>query len=217
MPAELYTYTGSKLALEIKNQFGDTGGVQITDAMILQWINNGQRSIAATNPILERTFQTNLLAGQTAYDIDTLMSSARLMSFSSVLAGDAKLKFVTWEKFLEGDWSDIATAGSPQIFTEYGGKLTIYPAATESVVNGLTIYFIAWPADLVSIGDPLTIPDRFYNALSKYVFAQALELDENFDAAAAQLEAHASALSVEAGRDNLNPTDAYHTATYVEP
>lgn len=218
MPVEMFTYTGTQIALEVKRQFGDTGNVQITDDHILQWINNGQRSIAATNPFLEKLFTTNLLAGQATYDLNALMAGERVQSYSSVRAGGRKLKFVPWQKFNELDSDDpITSSDGSEVFTEYASVLTLSPTPSESVVNGLNVYYLGWPADLVTIGANLTIPDRFYNALMQYVFARALELDENFDAAAQQLAQHTAALAVEAGRDTMNPTDFYPTISYVEP
>lgn len=217
MPTELYTYTGTKLALEVKRQFGDTGNVQITDDHILQWINNGQRSIAATNDFIEKSFTTNLLAGQAAYDLNTLAAGERVKSYSAVLAAGVKLRHLTYQAFLELDSSELDPAQGTQAFTEFGGVLTLLPAPLTTVVNGLVVNYSGWPADLAAIGDQLTVPDRFYNALHSYVFARALELDENFEAAAAQLDQHAAALAVETGREALDPTDYYPTQSYVEP
>ncbi len=217
MPAELYSYTGSDLALEVKRQFGDTGNVQITDDHILRWINNGQRSIASTSPFLEATFTTNLLAGQAEYNLNALMAASRVQSYASVVANGRKLRFVAWQKYLDDDFRDDFDDDDPWVYTEFAGKITLVPAPQDSVPAGLTIYFMQWPADLEAIADDLTVPDRYYNSLVAYVLARALELDENFDAAANQLQQHASALAVEIGRDQLNPTDAYPFVTYVEP
>jgi hypothetical protein len=216
MPAELYTYNGTKLADEVKRQFGDVGTVQITDTHILAWINNGQRSIASTNNFLELAFTTNILAGQGVYDLTALIAGARIKSYSSVTAYGRRLKFVPWSEWITMDLTSFDD-DKPWVYTEYGSIITVAPAPNESVPNALTVYYEGWPADLAAIGDPLTIPDRFYNALVSYVFARALELDENFEAAQQQLEQHAAALSAEAGREASNPTDFYPTQGYEDP
>jgi hypothetical protein len=214
--AEVYTYTGSQLAAQVKRQFGDTGNVQITDEHILDWINNGQRSIASTNPVLEKVFTTNLLAGQASYDFELLMGASRVMSFSSVVADGRRLTFVPWAEWLTYDLTSFDDA-KPWIYTEYGGTITVAPGPKASTPSALSIYYVAWPEDLQDIDDDLTIPDRFFNALQAYVFARALELDENFEAAAGQLQQHATALAVEAGREEANPTDFYPVQVYVDP
>ena len=216
MPTELYTYTGTKLSNEVKRQFGDVGNVQISDVHILAWINNGQRAIAATNDFIEKIFTTNLLAGQAAYDLNTLMPTRRVKSFSSVVADGRRLQYVPWQEWLTFDLTSFDD-DKPWIFTEYGGTITLAPGPNASLPSALTVYLEAWPADLAAIGDPLTIPDRLYNALSDYVLAQALQLDDNFEAADAKLAQHASALAVEAGRAQANPTDFYPMQTYMDP
>lgn len=217
---ETFTYTGAKLAAEVKAQFGDTGNVQITDALILNWINNGQRQISASNPWNEKVFVTNLLADQATYDLNALMSSARLQSYSSIIVDNEPIEVLPWAEYLNriSTQDQPSTANRTPLFaSEYGGSLTIWPTPVESVVSGLTIYYIAWPADLAAIGDTLKIPDRFYNALSRYVLSQALELDENFEAAQIVLAQHTEAVSQELQRDKMNPTDYYPAITYDEP
>lgn len=217
---DLFTYTGADVASEVKSQFGDTGGVQITDVHLLRWINNGQRSIASATPILEQVFVTNLLANQTVYDLNSLMAAERMQSYSSIMANGRKLEIVPWSKYqalIAGDPA-VTTypAGTPAVASEYGGKLSIWPQSSASVVGGLVVYYIAWPDDLQDISEPLTIPDRFRNALVAYVLGKAYELGEDFEASASQLEQHNTGITLELQRDSMNPTDFYPTITYDE-
>lgn len=216
---ETFSYTGSQVAAEVKAQFGDTGNVQITDTLILRWINNGQRDIAKSNPWNEQVFIDNLIADQAVYDLDALMGASRVQSYSSIVADNQVLQVIPWAEYL----SSIATRPlptsadrTPLYASEYGGKLTIWPTPSASVVSGLTVYYVAWPADLAGIGDTLTVPDRFYNALVDYVFARALQLDENFEAAAAVQESHDRALAAELQRDKMDPTDYYPSVTFED-
>lgn len=216
---ETFSYTGAQLAAEVKSQFGDTGNVQITDTLILRWINNGQRDIAKSNPWNEKVYVTNLIADQATYDLNMLMSAERVQSYSSIVAADRVLQVIPWAEYLSTIRGLTAPTGvnrEPMYASEYGGQLTIWPTAPESVVSGLTIYYVAWPADLATITDDLTVPDRFYNALVDYVFARALQLDENFEAAAALQESHDRALAGEMQRDNMNPTDYYPSITFED-
>lgn len=214
---ETFSYTGAKIATEVKAQFGDTGNVQITDAHILGWINNGQRQIAASNPWNEKVFTGNLLADQATYDLNALMSDSRVQSYSSIIVDNEIIKVLPWAEYLSSisNRTQPPEANRTPLFaSEFGGVLTIWPTPAESVVSGLTIYYVAWPDDLAAITDALTIPDRFYNALSRYVLSQALELDENFDAAQVVLAQHAEAVSAEMQRDKMDPTDYYPAITF---
>lgn len=214
---ETFSYTGAKLASEVKSQFGDTGNVQINDALILTWINNGLREVTKSNPWNEQVLTTNLLADQAIYDLNTLMANARVQNFSAVVVDNRKLDVIPWAEYQSKIMSQTMPEGAdraPLLASEYGGKLTLWPSPGESIVDGIVIYYLAWPADLVSLGDQLTVPDRFYNALVAYVFAKALELDENFEASQVIMEQHNQALAAEFQRDKMNPTDYYPSITY---
>lgn len=216
---ETFTYTGARVATEVKNQFGDTGNVQVTDALLLNWINNGQREIAKSTSWNERVFVTNLLADQATYDLNALMSANRVQSYSSIVAADQVLQVIPWAEYLStirGLETPAGTDRKPMYASEYGGNLTIWPTPSESVVSGLTVYYVAWPDDLTDLAQDLTVPDRFYNALVDYVFARALQLDENFDAAAAVQDSHDRALASEMQRDKMDPTDYYPSITFED-
>lgn len=214
---ETFSYTGTKLATEVKNQFGDTGSVQINDALILNWINNGLREVTKSNPWLEKVFTTGLIADQAIYDLNVLMSTARVQNFSAVVVQDRKIDVIPWAEYQSKIASQVLPEGAdrtPQLASEYGGMLTLWPSPGQTVVDGIVIYYTAWPADLATLGDTLTVPDRFYNALSAYVFAKALELDENFEASQVVMEQHDKALAAEFQRDKMDPTDYYPSIVY---
>jgi hypothetical protein len=211
---ETFSYTGANVATEVKAQFGDTGNVQITDADVLRWINNGQRQIARDNPFNEQVFTTNLLADQSVYDLNALMASARVHSYSAIVVAGKKLQVLPWQEYMDKVAEQETGSREPIIASEYGGKLTLWPTPAESVVQGLVIYYVAWPADLTAIGQTLTIPDRFYNALLAFVHSRAQQLDENYEAAGALMEEHSQAVGAELQRDKMDPVDYYPAITY---
>ena len=51
MPAETFTRTTQDVADRVKDSFGDTSGSQITDEMLVRWINDGQQEIVNNNAI----------------------------------------------------------------------------------------------------------------------------------------------------------------------
>lgn len=216
MVVELYTYTGSRVAVDVKDKFGDTGSVQITDAMILRWINNGIRAIVAQTPFLRLTAQANVLAGQSVYSLAAPFGNPRIAQFDSIAYNGAPLKsvpFPEWQRLITGGTSPEAE-GVPEFYTYYGDSVTIWPAPVDTVANGLTLYYAAYPADLADIADPLTVPDRFYNALLDYVHAQALELNENFEGAQLKLGQHEVHLQRQFEMENRSPRNFYPSITY---
>lgn len=215
MVAEVTTYIGTRLATDVKNKFGDVGSVQITDPMIVQWINDGVRSIVAANPFLKLTAQTNVLAGQSLYEFSTAFPTARIVQFDSITYKGRALKVVPFQQFqqLIAAAVDDTRTGEPTMVTEYGGDLTLWPTPTETTANALVIYYSAYPQDLVNLTELLPVPDRFYNALLDFVYAQALQLDENFEAAEMKLGHHEAAMRRQFGKEDVSPTDFYPTIT----
>jgi hypothetical protein len=67
MPAESFTYTTFDVYERVRTLFGDTSGAQITDQMVVRWINDGQQEIVNNNPILKDTKYSNIVAGQAEY------------------------------------------------------------------------------------------------------------------------------------------------------
>src|SRR6266550_1929185 len=65
--------TVSRIAADIKSavvrQFGDESSVQITDADIFRWVNQGQLEICRKHRLLKGLKLSNLIAGQKDYTI----------------------------------------------------------------------------------------------------------------------------------------------------
>lgn len=206
---EVTTLTGLRLATEVKNKFGDTGAVQITNDMILSWINNGVRAIVAQAPYLRSTAVSSLIAGQSVYALGTAFPAARIMQYDAVVANGRKLKFMPFAEYQTLMDERLDTPGQPTIATEYGGTLTLWPTPEATVSGGLVLYFSAYPEEMTELEALLPVPDRFYNALLDFVHAQALELDDEFEAAQSKLSQHEVHLQRQFERENRSPTDWY--------
>lgn len=213
---EQYSYTGERVATEVLDKSGDAGNAQITRAMLLVWINNGIRSISAQHGFLEGAASTNLLAGIGTYDMATLFAAQRVQSYAAITVSGRPLKLITF-----GEYTALLAAnertddtGTPQVGMVRGTMLTVWPVPDTTVAAGLTLYYSALPEDLTDLADTLTLPDRFYNALVDYVTAQALELDENFEAAQVKMAQHEAGVRREFEREHISPTDFYPTITW---
>ena len=217
MVVEISSITGTTLATEVKDRFGDVGSVQINDTMILRWINQGVQSIIDQTPYLKQTAMTNLLAGQAVYDMSTVFPATRVRRYDAIVCDGKKLKFLPFAQFQElipeANDMDPARPTRPAYFTEYAGTLTLWPEPVESVSNGLVIYFSAYPEPMVDLTAVLPVPDRFFNVLRDYVHAQALELDEDYEASQLKMAQAQNGLAQQFGREDESPTDLYPTIT----
>jgi hypothetical protein len=185
MPAETFTRTTQDVADRVKVSFGDTSGSQITDTMILRWINDGQQEIVNNNAILKDTRFASIVAGQADYSFP----SDRVQYIEALYVDGRPVRNATPQEFrefiLKEDPNLIAKADIPNLWQERAGIITFYPTPQKDFENGLKMEFVKQPLPVTAISTStiLSIPDRYLNELVSYVMAQALELDENYNAA----------------------------------
>lgn len=217
MGVETYSYTGQNIADEVLQKFGDVGQVEITVAMLLTWINNGQRKMADDVPFIEASASTSILAGQAAYDLSALFTGSRIQKINSVIYNGQSLNILPWSQFQPlaavGALNSGVTEFAGSSAGMWGSVLSIFPVPDKSVANALTVFYYQYPADLAALANQLSVPDRFRNGLVEYVFAQALLLDENFAAAAQILANHQTSVANQAGRVSEMPSEFYAQVT----
>lgn len=183
MPAEEFSYLGTDLASRVRSQFGDTSGAQLADSSILNWLNDGQREIVNSNPILRATKVTDVVSGQSDYSFPNdkvlLIEAIYIDGYpiTNVSAQAAREYIVSY------DPKKALNAERPDVWYERAGIITFFPVPNRSIINGLKLEYIKNPTALTSLSQSISIPDRYFNELVNYVIAQALEMDENYSAA----------------------------------
>jgi hypothetical protein len=184
MPAEEFSYTGNDIGSRVRSQFGDTSGAQLADSSILHWINDGQREIVNSNPILRDMKLTNVVSGQSDYTFP----SDKVLMIEAVYIDGYPIENVTPQEarefIMKSDPTKLERADRPEIWYERAGVVTFYPVPNKSITNGLKLEYIKNPTSIAALTDTISIPDRYFNQLVNYVISQALEMDENYDAAA---------------------------------
>jgi hypothetical protein len=183
MPAEEFSYVGNDVALRVRSQFGDTSGAQLSDVSLLSWINDGQREIVNSNPILRSSKIANVVKDQADYSFP----ADKVQVIEAIYIDGFPIDNVTPQEAREyiqkADPLAESSAERPQIYYERAGVITFYPKPNKSITNGLKLEYIKSPVMLASLASAIGIPDRYFNELVNYVNAQALEMDENYDAA----------------------------------
>ncbi len=183
MPAEEFTHTGSDVSQRVRSGFGDTSGAQLGDPALLSWINDGQREIVNSNPILRASKFTDIVAGQ----YDYTFPNDKVLLIEAIYIDGYPITNLTpqaaREYIQKQDPNKAATADLPEIWYERAGTITLFPKPSKTVTNGLKLEYIKNPISLTALNQTLSIPDRYFNELVNYVTAQALEMDENYDAA----------------------------------
>ena len=211
MPAETFTYTTFDVYERVRSLFGDTSGAQITDDMVLRWINDGQQEIVNNNPILKDTKYTDVVAGQAEYTFP----EDKVQYIEAVYVDGRPVRSMTPQAYREYILADdpgrTATAKYPDIWYERNGVVTFYPVPDTSMTDGLKLEYVKMPAKqvIISTSAYLSIPDRYLNELVNYVMTQALELDENYTGAQMKYNQFREGLDRQNLRENMAQISQY--------
>ena len=216
MPAEEFTHTGTDVASRVRTGFGDSSGAQLADSSILSWINDGQREIVNSNPILRATKITDVVAGQSDYSFpnDKVLSIEALYISGyplTNLSPQAAREYIQAQ-----DPTKLLNAERPDVWYERAGIITLFPVPNKNITSGLKLEYITNPTALSALGSTLSVPDRYFNELVSYVIAQALEMDENYDASNMKLRQFRDGLDRLSTKDTLSQ-DSQYAAVMADP
>jgi hypothetical protein len=212
---EQYSYLVQRIADDVRAKFGDDASVQISDDDIIRWTNDGARRIATENPFLQKARKTNVLENVGLYNLGKLFATERMQKFEMVTVNGTRLDFMPHGRFLEHVRDAGPQQGDPAVAAEFGGELSIWPVPRASTAYGLVLYFWAYPDDVVSLDDQLTVPDRFVEALQAYVLAQAHELDDQMESAQAKKSDFDSLQRLARASEDMSPGEFYPTMTVL--
>jgi hypothetical protein len=211
MPAESFTYTTFDVYERVRTLFGDTSGAQITDQMVVRWINDGQQEIVNNNPILKDTKYSNIVAGQAEYTFP----NDKVQYIEAIYVDGRPVQPLSPEAYrqyiLADDPRQTAKQDIPDVWYERNGLLTFYPTPEKDFPNGLKLEYVKMPDKVtyISTSQILSIPDRYLNELVNYVMTQALELDENFSAADYKRNQFREGLDRQSQRENITQIASY--------
>lgn len=209
MPAEVFSYTGNDVSFRVRSQFGDQSGAQLGDPAILSWINDGQREIVNSNFILRSTKIANLIAGQQDYSFP----EDKVLAIEAVYVSGYPIQNISpqaaREYIISLDPQGELNAERPEVWYERAGVISFYPVPSANITNAIKIEYLRTPTKLISLTEQISIPDRYFNELTNYVISQALEMDENYSAAAYKLGQFRQGLDRLNLKDTVSQTDLY--------
>lgn len=169
------TRTVADVARAVKRSFGDESGVQLEEADIIMWINDAQDEIVKRNRILKATSSSVSIIGQQDYTFP----SENILQIESLHYNGVRLPNMTFaeaeEKVIGQDPSD--SLGEPILWYEWGGKFSFYPV--PATAQAIVLYYTETPAKVVNVNDLLSVTDKYYQDVVRYVLQQAYEMDED--------------------------------------
>lgn len=166
----------SEAMIAVKRQFGDESGVQLENADIIRWINDAQDAIVAKNKVLKAKSTTASVAGQGSYTFPT----DNIHQIESIHFGGVRIPNMTFAQAEEQIFTTdplLTAEGDPILWYEWAGTFTFWPAPNE--VKNIDLYYTQRPDRVALETDYLSVPDKYYQDVIRYVLQQAYEMDED--------------------------------------
>lgn len=179
MSVETITKSSADVITEVERVFGDESGTQVTRSDIIRWINNAQLEVVMRNPEVGRaTVMVNSVAGQGDYPVaQNVPNLLRIISIHYNGRYVKNMPFTEAEAYLQDAGPE--TGNQPLFWYEFAGLVTFYPAPSESISQGIKIYFNKKPDTITSDSQLLSLSDNYYNSIVSYCLKTANLLDEN--------------------------------------
>lgn len=198
------TMTFDNLQAYVKRTFGDESGVQLENADIVRWANEGIRNIAVINRLLRTKSTSAAVIGQWEYTFP----DSSIQQVHSVHINGSPIIAVDFaqaeENFLSGD-PDHTEAGTPLFWWNWGDTFTLWPKPTAA--DTITLFFTRNPILVTGLpGDVLDVPDKHYQTLVDFVLWKCYEMDEDWQAAQVK-EAQYRAALMEQKDDEMQAQD----------
>lgn len=209
----LPTRTVGQVMQQVKRQFGDESGVQLQDSDLVSWINDAQTAIVTKNKILKAKSTTPSVVGQAAYNWPAVpIHQVESLHYKGRRVPNVPFAMAE-EKILEND-PDSTTEGTPLFWYEWAGQFTFWPIPNS--VEDIDIYYTAKPTDISDPNDLLSVPDKYYQDVCRYVLQQAYEMDEDWTASQAKAEQFALSLNEMSEEERTAQHMVYETITLVD-
>ena len=212
------TRTVGDVFTAVKRQFGDESGVQLADNDLVMWINDAQDEINNRNSILKAKSSGTSVAGQGDYSFSTIIPSAQIHKIESIHYDGVRLPNMSFaqaeERIFAAD-PQRTQSGTPVLWYEWAGALTFWP--TPDAAKAIDIYFTAKPARVNStLSTPLSVPDKYYRDVVRYVLQQAYEMDEDWQASQAKAQQFDSSVNSMGEEDRTAQNMTYDTITVYD-
>ena len=209
MPLGVSTKTLGDVITFTKRQFGDESGVQITDADITRWTNQGCMEIVNKNPMIQATAAQDSIAGTQTYPVPP-----DIIQIESVMFDGNILQ----PRNFEGIRAELGTAnttqqGTPEYWYTWADLIYLWPV--PDTIKSITVNYSKTPKVVSTPADLLGLPDRYFDRVCEYVMSKAYELDEDWSAHQNQRQSFEDKL-LEDTNAQTNMIGAYFVATDSE-
>lgn len=207
------TRTVQEVMTAVQRQFGDESGVQLENTDIIRWINDAQEVIVAKTKALKAKSTIAATAGQTSYTFP----SENIHQVESIHFDGVRIPNMSFpeaeQQIFNADPQQVSS-GFPVLWYEWAGTFTFWPTPAES--KNIDLYYTKRPPRVSGITDVLSIADKYYQDVVRYVLIQAYEMDEDMGSAQAKGQQFESSINEFSEEDRTSQNMTYSTITIYE-
>lgn len=160
----------------VQNLFGDSRGVIITPAMILDWVNDAHLDIVRETQYLStnNTSPANFFIGGNPIGDMVLLKR--------VMYGTKPLAMMDVESIDRLGMRESAP-GIPQGYYMDGESVFLFPDPLGDDETEVNVIYVVAPTEYTDPGDLLDVPIRYHTDVVTYCIGKAHERNENYRAA----------------------------------
>lgn len=159
----------------VKRQFGDESGAQLTNADIIDWINDAQIEIYTKNNLGQKIGTIPTIVGTQGYSFPADLMRLLNVKYDGNTIGELSQQDV--DKFIPNADATAPSRGAPSHYWTYADKINLYPS--PDAIKNLTIRYNRFPVAVTIDANPTDVDQKYDNRILDYCHAQAAHLDGN--------------------------------------
>jgi hypothetical protein len=203
----------SDVVTRVLRQFGDEASVQIEEADIIRYINDGIREIVTRNDIGQTTGTINSVVDEDEYNVP-----ADLMSMRTLYYDNERLKFLSkaeFDEYIIAQDPNQIQRGTPFIWTKWASQFILYPKPDS--IKVVKLQYLRKPTEVTASGDTLPVASEYYNRVIEYCLQQAYQTDEDWDAATQMNAQFSDGLTRLTQQETFADSNQYYPVVTVLP
>lgn len=198
----------------VTRQFGDESGVQLQVSDIINWINDAQDTIVNRNRILKAKSSQQVVNGQAEYTFPLL----RIIQIESLHYNGRilpNMSFVEAEQRISTTDPKGEQQGTPLFWYEWAGSLTLWPTPNDS--GTIQLYYSVLPPRISAANDPLSVPDKYFEDVCRYVMQQVYEMDQDWQGSQAKQQQFDASVNDLGEEERTSQHATYDSIVVMDP
>jgi hypothetical protein len=203
----------SDVVTRVLHQFGDEASVQISEADIIRYINDGIREIVTRNDIGQNTGTINSVVDEDEYTVPV-----DLMSMRTLYYDNTRLKFLSkaeFDEYIIAQDPNQIQRGTPAFWTKWGNQFILYPK--PDTIKVIKLQYLRKPTEVTTSADSLPVASEYYNRVVEYCLQQAYQTDEDWDAATQMNAQFSDGLTRLTQQETFADSNQYYPVVTVLP